>query len=121
MANIGYSTGPKNRKAIGWARNIMKGLEKMDVDEKNRAVKQISHENTGIAALIWNILKRSLPNELFTDYDLLLSSGIPRMDCNQGGKPIDHHYRVRSGGQILDFTTGELAPSSALCASNYAR
>jgi hypothetical protein len=75
-------------------------------------------------ALIWNMVRSRLPQEILDDFDkFTASTNIKRMDANglmtdeRGG----NFYSIVIGEDQFDFHGAELAPPSGVFGKNYSR
>ena len=113
MTNLATTAGSRQRKELGMARNH-KTLKHND-DHLRRARETL--DIRGTMALLWNVMRKSLPDVMISGYDDVLAElNLPRVQTG-----LDDQYEVRLGGDKYRFTTGDMAPPTALAAWNYAR
>ncbi|KAF7512761.1 hypothetical protein GJ744_000328 [Endocarpon pusillum] len=110
---IGYTAGARNEKKMGMARNQSSLIHKADV----RRCEREDQENGSLMALLWNIMRHSLPEGIIADYDTTIAAhNLDRLSTgsNKGFEVMldDGKYR---------FSSGALAPPTALAGWNYAR
>jgi hypothetical protein len=98
---------------MGKAKN--QKTKKHRCDDQRRM--QEHSEIGGTMALLWNMLRKSLPSIMISDYDEVLAGlDLPRMETGLGDE-----YEVELYDGRYRFTTGDLAPPTAIVAWNYAR
>lgn len=79
-------------------------------------VERIDRKNGGIMALLWNIMRQSLPAIIIDDFD----DKIEELDLPRLSTPYSEGAEIELGRGKYRFTTEQLAPPTTLTAWNYA-
>ncbi|GLB43871.1 hypothetical protein LshimejAT787_1500550 [Lyophyllum shimeji] len=75
LSQVGYNAGQLDRPAFHWARNL--APRKRDAT----AVAQMDVKSSSVFALLWQMVRSRLPEEVINDFDTFLTQlGIRRMD-----------------------------------------
>lgn len=101
---------------FGWSRSIQSG--KHTVGE----MRGYLHEATSIQSLLWTAYQAVLPFEVTEDFkETMECHGLPPMDWNMKGKPVDPTITVKSNGTTYNLSGFELGPPASVCGMNYAK
>jgi hypothetical protein len=113
MAALGKTAGSRKAKEMGMAKNLHSKKRRADTGQCT----QDDYRNGGLLAALWNIMRKSLPEVIIADYDDTIAElDLGRLDTGLGGQ-----YELELDSGKYRFTTGDLAPPTALAGWNYAR
>ena len=119
MPQLGYTAGSRSAvpRTMTWCRGLSTATHTTGF------LRSRIHEATSIVALVWSASKAVLPQAIIDDFEKSTrEAGLPQMDWNSYGKPVeDKHVSVKVGSQTYEFTGLELGPCHAFAAQNYTR
>ena len=113
MASIGYTAGSRKAKEMAMARNHLRADHKADVDR----CAQEDLQNGGLLALLWNIMRKSLPRVIIADFD----DTIAELDLDRIEIGSDKGFEIELDDGKYRFSNGAAAPPTAVTGWNYAR
>jgi hypothetical protein len=114
---FGYSAGSRNAPAFDWVKNLTSTHTSGAAEAKNI-------EASSVCALVWNMIRSRLPDEVVEDFDKFVSGeGLMRMDAKSAmaGEGSKGNYTVQIGETQFNFCGAELAPPTGVFAENYSR
>lgn len=98
---------------MGMARNHHSNIHKTDI----RRYERENRENGSLMALLWNIMRHSLPEYIIADYDDTIAE--LNLDRLQTGLEKGYEFMLDDGR--FRMSSGALAPPTALSGWNYAK
>jgi hypothetical protein len=115
LCQIGYTAGSRSNPQLGWARNLL--WKQTDV-----AKNQLMYESSSVFALVWNILRNQLPDEVNGSFEQWLQGEeMVRMDTMGSQDVVKGTYTVKYGDETYEFHGVEMAPPSGVFGTNYTR
>jgi hypothetical protein len=116
---VGYSAGSRKAPAaFDWVKNLLATTHTPE------AMQAKNVKSSSVCALVWNMMRSRLPDEVLEDFDrFLLEEGLMRMDAKsamarEGSRGV---YTIQIGETQFDFGRAELAPATGVFAENYSR
>lgn len=115
LVDAGYTAGSRHNRANTISRSHLRAATNTEIQAA-----RINFEESSMATLVWNIIKRRLPSQIINDFNNVIDANkLPRMN----GELEEGLYSVWSvdGKKEYRFAFEEAAPPRAACAMNYAR
>ena len=113
MVCIGYTAGSRKAKEMAMARNHRSCIRKADV----RRCEREDRDNGSLMALLWNMMCHSLPEGIIADFD----DTIAELNLDRLQTGLEKGYEIMLDDGQFRFSSGALAPPTALTGWNYAR